>query len=90
MVAQVTGTLIHILWCYIFVNVLELHVQGLGLATAITNFGMFLLVTIYAHCIPQISDCLFFFDSISLQGWCEYLKLGVPTAILICAEFWAF
>jgi len=90
MLAQTGGTILHVLWCYILVVHLDLQVVGLGLATAITNVGIFLMITIYAHCIPKIKESLFCFDDSAWSGWGEYFKLGVPSTVMICAEWWAF
>lgn len=26
----------------------------------------------------------------SLSGWCEYLKVSLPSTVMICAELWGF
>ena len=62
---------------------------GLGLATALTNLGMFLMITIYASCLPAIKESIFWPDRTSFQGWGEYFKIGVPASVMLCAEFWA-
>ena len=62
MLAQIGGTVLHVLWCYIFVIYLDMQVVGLGLATAITNVGIFLMITLYAHFLPKIKESLFCFD----------------------------
>jgi len=32
----------------------------------------------------------FFFNKDSFKGWYEYLKVGVPSTFLLCAEWWGF
>ena len=91
MLAQTVGTLLHILWCYLCVIHADLGVKGLGLATAITNLSMLIMVTIYANCVPRIKDALFCIQLRSaFSGWKEYLGLGLPATVMLCAEFWAF
>ena len=90
MLAQMGGTLLHILWCHIFVTKLDLGVHGLGLATAITNIGMIIMITGYAFCLPSIKESIICFDRSVWLGWPEYFKLGVPATIMLCAEWWAF
>ena len=90
MLAQMGGTLLHILWCYLLVNKFQMGVTGLGLATAITQVGIFTMVTVYAHCLPSIKESLFCFERSVFKGWCEYFKLGVPATVMLCAEWWAF
>jgi len=31
-----------------------------------------------------------FFTKETTKGWCEYLKLGVPSTLMQCFEWWAF
>jgi len=38
---------LHIVWCYVFVNVLGLEYKGVAIATSITYFSNFLLLTVY-------------------------------------------
>lgn len=67
-----------------------MDVKGLGLATALTNLLIFLFVTVYAHCLPEIKEALFWPNAQTFSGWGEYLRFGVPAAVMICAEWWAF
>lgn len=53
------GTLLHILWCYLFVLKADMDVRGLGLATALTNVVIFVMITVYAHCLSEIKEALF-------------------------------
>ena len=59
MLAQMGGTLLHILWCYLFVLKADMGVQGLGLATALTYVVIFIMITVYAHCVSKINEALF-------------------------------
>jgi len=38
MIVQLICTVLHILWCYIFVDVLDFGVRGAGFATVVTWF----------------------------------------------------
>ena len=38
MIAQITSTLFHVVWCYIFVTVMGFDVEGLGYAMSLTAF----------------------------------------------------
>ena len=90
MVAQSSATLIHIVWCYLFVKVWDMEIVGLAIATDITTFTMLVIVTGYAHCIKSIKETLFFPTTDSFRGWAEYLRLSVPATLMLCAEWWAF
>ena len=51
---QSTGTLFHVLACYYFVDVMKMDIQGIGLASIITNFLMLILIIAYSRNIPEI------------------------------------
>jgi len=59
MVAQVTASILHVVFCYFIVIEWDMGVRGLGIATMITYASMFIFVTIYSHCIPAIRKALF-------------------------------
>ena len=67
-----------------------MEVFGLGMATFITNFTIFTMIEVYSFLVPSIRDSLICFDKNALKAWGEYLKLGIPAAIMLCAEWWAF
>ena len=90
MVAQSTATMVHILWCYLFVVKWDMDIVGLAIATNISTFTMLFIITVYAHCISSISDALFFPTSDSFKHWGEYLRLSIPATVMLCAEWWAF
>ena len=59
MTAQVIGTGMHIVWCYLLLFRWELDVTGLGIASFLTNLTMFFVITIYAHFVESIAESLF-------------------------------
>ena len=74
----------------LFVYKLDYGVGGLGYATSITYFSMFLFVNIYSLCLKDIKEALFWPTRDSFTGWGQYLRIGIPSIIMICAEVWAF
>ena len=42
------GTLLHLVWLYLFVIYFKMEVIGLGLATLLTNLGLVVMIQIYA------------------------------------------
>ena len=65
-------------------------IQGLGLATSITNFNLLTLTMVYCNCSSQIRPTLGRMSLASLRGWQEYLSIALPSTIIICSEWWAF
>ena len=90
MIAQTCGTLIHIGWCHLFTVKLQYGVEGLGYATTITYFTMLVMITINTLLIKRISKCIFCPTLESFTGWGAYLKLSIPSTIMLCAEWWSF
>ena len=54
MIAQLIVLIIHIGLCFLFVVVKGMDVLGLGLATLISYFSMYVIVTIHANLVPEI------------------------------------
>ena len=92
LVAMIVATLLHLSLCFVFVNFLDLGINGLGLATSIKDFALILTVMIYANCSSEVKPALSAlpWDRESFEGWGEYLKISLPSVIQIGAEWWAF
>ena len=90
MVANMCTSLLHIVWCHIFVSVLGWDIYGLAVASTLTEFILLSTTIMYAHCLRGIQDALFWPDATVWSGWKEYFSLGVPTTIMLCAEYWAW
>ena len=58
MVAQVTASGIHIILCVFCVSRWDMGVRGLGLATMVTYFLMFIFTAIYAVSIKTLRESL--------------------------------
>jgi Na+-driven multidrug efflux pump len=58
LMVQSIGTLFHIFACYFFVDILNYDIQGIGLASIITNLIMLILIIIYSRNIPEIKEAV--------------------------------
>ena len=91
MLAQSAATALHFFWLYLFVVRWEYEVRGLGIATTLTYMSMLTAIEMYSNnCLPRIKESIFCPGWESCKNWCEYFKLGIPAAVMLCAEFWAF
>ena len=90
MMAQVISTILHVFWCYLFVSVMELDVEGLGYAMSITALTQFMFTQCYACCVSSIRGAIQLPNAQSFQGWCQYLNLGIPLVLMQCSDWWAF
>ena len=73
MLAQVGATLLHIVWCYIFVDRFQLDIEGLGLASLTTDSILLVTIELYSLMIPQIKGSQVCFNKYALRGWYEYI-----------------
>ena len=88
--AQLLATVLHPLWCYLFVVTLRLDLSGLGIACTITWFTSLAIVSCFSFKIAKIREALIMPDLESFKKWGDYLKLGVPVMILLWAEDFSF
>ena len=85
--------LLHIPFCYLFVYKCDLGIRGIAIATTIKDGLGILLVSLWgACCSPEISSCLAspFLGKDSFRGWCQYLKVSLPSTVMLAADWWAF
>jgi Na+-driven multidrug efflux pump len=90
MVAQVVSSILHLLLCLFYVLPYGAGVRGLGIATCITYFAMYIFTEIYALCIPEIKKAMFWPNRDTFNGWHDYLAISLPSTVMLLAEGWAF
>ena len=79
------GTVLHLLWNYLLVIVMDLGVEGTGLAASLTNFIIFLGMMAISQCQRDLSEAnkVGLSDSRVFKNLWEYFKIGFPMA---CVE----
>ncbi|CAI2367045.1 unnamed protein product [Moneuplotes crassus] len=86
---QFSTLVLHILWCYIFVSILELEIVGAAVASLITYTLDFVLIHVYVSCFEVVpSESWHWFDKNSFKGLINYCKYGVPSLVIVCLEWW--
>jgi MATE family multidrug resistance protein len=90
MVCQLIGTFLHIFTCYFFVWRCELGIMGVGIASSVSNSITFTLMLTYTSQLEEIKEAVQWPNKKATQDVCQYLKLGVPSALMLCLEWWAF
>lgn len=66
-----------------------LDISGAALATTITYFSNFLIVTIYCVWSKDLKESFFFPDRETFRNMGEYLRIGIPSASMLCLEWWS-
>ena len=86
MVILVFASFLHIGWCYLFTQVLEMKVDGLAYAYVITSFTVLFLITISQCFIYEIKEALFFPTKETWNNWYEYFALLIPSIVVTFAK----
>lgn len=64
--------------------------MGVGYASTISNITVYVSLLIYSTCIPSISEAIFLPDKKVFRGIGQYMALGIPSAMMLCLEWWAY
>jgi multidrug resistance protein, MATE family len=91
MVIQFTTCLLHILWSYVFVTVLEMRLNGTAIANAVTATLNLFAITFYtSYYLPELKEAWFWPTKESFRNIREYLNVAVPSMLMLCLEWWSF
>ncbi|CDW85568.1 na+-driven multidrug efflux pump [Stylonychia lemnae] len=80
----------HLLCLYLIFNFLKIGIFGAALATICTFFMNFLISTIYCAMQSDLKESFFFPNKECFTDLWDYMKLGIPSSIMISLEFWSF
>lgn len=89
---QLLTTVLHLIWCRVFIQGYEMREVGAAIATNIT----YILNMVIADGVIRyqkntlFKDMVFFYDSSVFHGCANYLKIGIPGMLMLCFEWWAF
>ena len=91
MVAQVVAITLHFPNCLLFNRYSGLGlIKSIGLASSATNFLLLLVTIIYCACDSSIRKALHAPGRDSFCGWKDYLKICLPSTLIMCSEWWIF
>ena len=91
MIIQLVTMIMHYLWCLLLVGYLDLRIEGTAIATNITfilNMAFSDLILMTNQDFEKTRNLRSWKDL--FEGWLEYLMIGIPGAIMLCGEWWAF
>lgn len=77
-------------WSWLFVIKYNYGVVGTGYAGVISNGSILIICLIYTSMLEDVKEGVFWPDSRSCTGIYEYLKVGIPSVVMIAAEWWAY
>ncbi|CAN4084283.1 unnamed protein product [Withania somnifera] len=83
-------TLLHIFICWILVFKSGLGNKGAALANAISYWINFLFLAAYVRISPSCKSTWSGFSNEAFHDIWKYLKLAIPSAVMLCLEIWSF
>ncbi|XP_030514923.1 protein DETOXIFICATION 16-like isoform X2 [Rhodamnia argentea] len=85
----VTASL-HVVVCWVFIFKFGLGSRGAALANTISNWNNVILLAIYVKLSPSCVKTWTGFTNEALRDIVSFVKLAVPSAVMICFEYWSF
>ncbi|MBA0685236.1 hypothetical protein Goari_012909 [Gossypium aridum] len=83
-------TLLHILICWVMVFKSELGFRGPALGNSISNWFNVMLLLLYLKLSPSCAKTWTGFSKEAFHNIFFFLRLAVPSAIMVCLEMWSF
>lgn len=80
-------SLFHVIWCYLFVKVWGLGVVGASIALLISLILNFALITLLCAASSKLRPSFFFFTRDTFADFDEYLKIALPSALMLCLDW---
>ncbi|KAL6853629.1 hypothetical protein ACP4OV_019658 [Aristida adscensionis] len=80
----------HVAVCWLLVRRLGLGADGAALATTVSNLVNLALLALYVRLSPSCKATWAGFSREAFRGVPGFLRLAVPSALMICMEFWSF
>ncbi|XP_074271637.1 protein DETOXIFICATION 16-like [Silene latifolia] len=83
-------TLLHVVMCWTFVFEFGLGSRGAALANTVSYWVNALLLVIFVRYSSLCSSTWTGFSKASFQGFPGFLRLAVPSALMVCLDMWSF
>ncbi|XP_073133804.1 protein DETOXIFICATION 16-like isoform X1 [Henckelia pumila] len=90
MISSGLTALFHILMCWVLLFKFELGSKGAALANAISYWVNVLLLALYIKFSKSFSKSFTGFSAEAIHDLLGFLRLAIPSAIMICLEYWSF
>lgn len=85
------GTLvIHLIICWLFVVKFGWRETGAALATDITYILNMIIIDLCCYFLEKYKDTWTYPDMRVFDNLCNYIKVGIPGACMLCFEWWCF
>ncbi|ONI27492.1 hypothetical protein PRUPE_1G090100 [Prunus persica] len=85
-----TATMLHLIVCWVLVYKTSLGYRGAAVANSISYWINALALVIYVRVSPYCKHTWTGFSKDAFHGIVNFLKLSVPSAVMISLEIWSF
>ncbi|KAG0532799.1 hypothetical protein BDA96_04G138300 [Sorghum bicolor] len=76
--------------CWLLVRALGLGRNGAALANAVSYLANLSFLAVYVRASPACKSTWTCFSAEAFRGVPDFLKLAVPSAVMVCMEWWSF
>ncbi|XP_043695207.1 protein DETOXIFICATION 16-like [Telopea speciosissima] len=90
MISSGITALLHIFLCWILVFQSGLGNIGAALANSISYWINVILLALYVKFSPACKNTWTGFSKEALHGVLKFLRLAIPSAVMVCLEMWSF
>ncbi|KAJ4770333.1 Protein DETOXIFICATION [Rhynchospora pubera] len=82
--------LLHLLVCWLLVYKLGMGAKGAALGAGISNWINVVILAVYVRLSPNCKKTWVGFSKEAFYDLVEFIKLAVPSALMVCLEWWSF
>ncbi|KAL0372673.1 UNVERIFIED_CONTAM: protein DETOXIFICATION 16 [Sesamum calycinum] len=90
MISSGMTAIIHIFMCWLFLFKMKLGSRGAALANAISYWINVLFLAVYIKFSTSCAESFTGFSREAFEDILSFLRLAIPSAIMICFEYWSF
>ncbi|XP_020575043.1 protein DETOXIFICATION 16-like [Phalaenopsis equestris] len=90
MMATAFTTIVHIFVCWLLVFRSGLGYKGAALANSISYWTNVFLLVLYVKISPSCKESWTGFSREAFHNTISFIKLAIPSATMVCLEFWSF
>ncbi|XP_027923250.1 protein DETOXIFICATION 16-like [Vigna unguiculata] len=83
-------SMLHILLCWLFIQKLDYGIKGSAIAICISNWFNTIILALYIRFSPSCKQTWTGFSKQSLHNIPKFLRLALPSAVMVCLESWTF
>ncbi|XP_042024262.1 protein DETOXIFICATION 16-like [Salvia splendens] len=89
-VTSAVTSVFHVFLCWLLVFKLEFGSRGAAMATVASYWINVVLLALYVNFSSACAECFTGFSREAFHDIVGFLRLAVPSALMICLEYWSF